>query len=328
VAAEMEAMLKHAQDVLRMEAEAILELVPRVDANFAAAISLILECPGRTVITGMGKSGIIGRKMAATFASTGTPSFYLHPAEGIHGDLGMVTAADVVIALSNSGETGEILNILPSLRRIGAKIIAMVGNANSTLAKNVDVVLDVGVEKEACPLGLAPTSSTTAALAYGDAIALALLQKRNFTASQFAVFHPGGSLGRKLLLTVGNIMHKGNENPLVSADTTVQEALFVITDKGLGAVSVVDAEGKMLGVLTDGDIRRGLSKGVDFLQRSVADLMTKAPKYITADKLAAQALHLMESNQPKPITVLPVVDENMVVIGLLHMTDLVRQGVV
>ena len=324
----MEAMLKHAQDVLRMEAEAILELVPRVDANFVAAISLILECSGRTVITGMGKSGIIGRKMAATFASTGTPSFYLHPAEGIHGDLGMVTADDVVIALSNSGETGEILNILPSLRRIGAKIIAMVGNANSTLAKNADVVLDVGVEKEACPLGLAPTSSTTAALAYGDAIALALLQKRNFTASQFAVFHPGGSLGRKLLLTVGNIMHKGDENPLVSADTTVQEALFVITDKGLGAVSVVDEEGKMLGVLTDGDIRRGLSKGVDFLQRSVADLMTKAPKYITADKLAAQALHLMESNQPKPITVLPVLDENKVVIGLLHMTDLVRQGVV
>ena len=324
----MEAMLKHAQDVLRMEAEAILELVPRVDANFAAAISLILECPGRTVITGMGKSGIVGRKMAATFASTGTPSFYLHPAEGIHGDLGMVTADDVVIALSNSGETGEILNILPSLRRIGAKIIAMVGNANSTLAKNSDVVLDVGVEKEACPLGLAPTSSTTAALAYGDAIALALLQKRNFTASQFAVFHPGGSLGRKLLLTVGNIMHKGDENPLVSADTTVQEALFVITDKGLGAVSVVDEEGKMLGVLTDGDIRRGLSKGADFLQHSVADLMTEAPKYITADKLAAQALHLMESNQPKPITVLPVVAEEMVVIGLLHMTDLVRQGVV
>ena len=324
----MEAMIKHAQDVLRMEAEAILELVPRVDANFAAAVSLILECPGRTVITGMGKSGIIGRKMAATFASTGTPSFYLHPAEGIHGDLGMVTADDIVIALSNSGETGEILNILPSLRRIGAKIIAMVGNANSTLAKNSDVVLDVGVEKEACPLGLAPTSSTTAALAYGDAIALALLQKRNFTASQFAVFHPGGSLGRKLLLTVGNIMHKGEENPLVSAETTVQEALFVITDKGLGAVSVVDEEGKMLGVLTDGDIRRGLSKGVDFLQRSVADLMTKAPKYITADKLAAQALHLMESNQPKPITVLPVLDENKVVIGLLHMTDLVRQGVV
>ena len=324
----MQAMLKHAQDVLRMEAEAILELVPRIDENFAAAVKLILECEGRTVITGMGKSGLIGRKMAATLASTGTPSFYLHPAEGIHGDLGMVTAADVVIALSNSGETGEVLNILPSLRRIGAKIIAMVGNANSTLGKNADVVLDVGVSKEACPLGLAPTSSTTAALAYGDALALALLKKHNFTASQFAIFHPGGSLGRKLLLTVGNIMHKGDENPTVLADTTVQDALFVITDKGLGAVSVVDENGIMQGVLTDGDIRRGLSKGVDFLQRPVRELMTANPKTITQDKLAAQALHLMESNKPKPITVLPVLDENRKVIGLLHMTDLVRQGVV
>ena len=217
----MEAMLEHAQEVLRMEAEAILELVPRIDENFAAAVNLILECEGRTVITGMGKSGLIGRKLAATLASTGTPSFYLHPAEGIHGDLGMVTSADVVIALSNSGETGEVLNILPSLRRIGAKVIAMVGNANSTLGKDADVVLDVGVSKEACPLGLAPTSSTTAALAYGDALALALLKKHNFTASQFAIFHPGGSLGRKLLLTVGNIMHKGDENPTVLADTTV-----------------------------------------------------------------------------------------------------------
>ena len=324
----MQAMLEHAQNVLRMEAEAILELVPRIDENFAAAVNLILECEGRTVITGMGKSGLIGRKMAATLASTGTPSFYLHPAEGIHGDLGMVTAADVVIALSNSGETGEVLNILPSLRRIGAKIIAMVGNANSTLGKNADVILDVGVSKEACPLGLAPTSSTTAALAYGDALALALLKKHNFTASQFAIFHPGGSLGRKLLLTVGNIMHKGDENPTVLADTTVQDALFVITDKGLGAVSVVDENGIMQGVLTDGDIRRGLSKGVDFLQRPVRELMTANPKTITQDKLAAQALHLMESNQPKPITVLPVLDENRKVIGLLHMTDLVRQGVV
>ena len=324
----MEEMLKRAQEVLRMEAEAVLELVPRIDGHFSAAVSLILECNGRAVITGMGKSGIIGRKMAATLASTGTPSFYLHPAEGIHGDLGMVTANDVVIALSNSGETGEVLHILPSLRRIGAKIIAMVGNENSTLAKNADVVLNVGVSKEACPLGLAPTSSTTAALAYGDALALALLQKHNFTASQFAIFHPGGSLGRKLLLTVGSIMHKGEENPLVRGETTVQEALFVITDKGLGAVSVVDADGVMLGVLTDGDIRRGLRKGVDFLQRPVTELMTKNPKTITEDKLAAQALHLMESNQPKPITVLPVIDGQRHVIGLLHMTDLVRQGVV
>lgn len=324
----MEEMLAHAQDVLRLEAEAVLELIPRVDDNFARAIQMILDCQGRTVITGMGKSGLIGAKMAATMASTGTPSFFLHPAEAIHGDLGMVTCHDVVIALSNSGETGEVLNILPSLRRIGAKIIAMVGNPTSTLAKNADVVLNVGVTKEACPLGLAPTSSTTAALAYGDAMALALLSKRNFTASQFAIFHPGGSLGRKLLLTVGNIMHKGEDNPVVLGHTTVQEALFVITDKGLGAVSVVDEEGKMCGVLTDGDIRRGLRQGVDFLKRPVEELMTKAPKYITEDKLAAQALHIMESNKPKPITVLPVVDGDMKVIGLLHMTDLVRQGVV
>ena len=289
---------------------------------------MILDCPGRVVITGMGKSGIIGRKMAATFASTGTPSFYLHPAEGIHGDLGMVTESDVVIALSNSGETGEVLHILPSLRRIGAKLIAMVGNAESSLAKNSDITLDVGVSQEACPLGLAPTSSTTAALAYGDALALALLSKRKFTASQFAVFHPGGSLGRKLLLTVEDIMHSGADNPVVNGATTVQDALFVITDKGLGAVSVVDDNEIMIGVLTDGDIRHGLSKGIDFLQRPVTELMTRAPKTITKDKLADQALHLMESNSPKPITVLPVIDEERRVIGLLHMTDLVRQGVV
>lgn len=321
-------MLEQARQVLRMEAEAVLEQVERIDEHFKAAVEMILACPGRTVITGMGKSGIIGRKMAATLASTGTPSFYLHPAEGIHGDLGMVTEGDVVIALSNSGETGEVLHILPSLRRIGAKLIAMVGNPNSTLAKNSDIVLNVGVTREACPLGLAPTSSTTAALAYGDALALALLSKRKFTASQFAVFHPGGSLGRKLLLTVEDIMHSGTENPLVKADISVQDALFVITDKGLGAVSVVDNDNKMLGVLTDGDIRRGLSKGVDFLKRPVTELMTTSPKTITKEKLAAQALHIMESNRPKPITVLPVVDAENHVIGLLHMTDLVRQGVV
>ena len=321
-------MLEQARQVLRMEAEAVLEQVKRIDEHFKAAVEMIMACPGRTVITGMGKSGIIGRKMAATLASTGTPSFYLHPAEGIHGDLGMVTEGDVVIALSNSGETGEVLHILPSLRRIGAKLIAMVGNPNSTLAKNSDIVLNVGVTREACPLGLAPTSSTTAALAYGDALALALLSKRKFTASQFAVFHPGGSLGRKLLLTVEDIMHSGSENPLVKADISVQDALFVITDKGLGAVSVVDDDNKMLGVLTDGDIRRGLSKGVDFLKRPVTELMTASPKTITKEKLAAQALNIMESNRPKPITVLPVVDAENHVIGLLHMTDLVRQGVV
>jgi arabinose-5-phosphate isomerase len=324
----MNALETDAQQVLRMEADAILNLIPRVDEHFDAAVNLILACPGRVVLTGMGKSGIIAHKISATLASTGTPSFYLHPAEGIHGDLGMVTADDVVIALSNSGETGEVLNILPSLRRIGAKLIAMVGNPDSTLAKNSDVLLNVGVEKEACPLGLAPTSSTTAALAFGDALAMALMGKHHFTSKQFAVFHPGGSLGRRLLLTVGDIMHAGDENPLVPGTAKVQEALFVITDKGLGAVSVVDDSGRMIGLLTDGDIRRGLSKGIGFLERPVTELMTRDPKYITRGKLAAEALHVMESHKPKPITVLPVLDAEKHVIGLLHMTDLVRQGVV
>ena len=324
----MNVMETDAQKVLQMEAEAILDLIPRVDEHFDAAVAMILECQGRVVMTGMGKSGIIAHKISATMASTGTPSFYLHPAEGIHGDLGMVTSNDVVIAMSNSGETGEVLNILPSLRRIGAKVIAMVGNVESTLAKNSDVVLDVGVKREACPLGLAPTSSTTAALAFGDALAMALMGQHHFTSKQFAVFHPGGSLGRKLLLTVGNIMHSGSENPIVHGTATVTEALFVITDKGLGAVSVVDKNDIMIGLLTDGDIRRGLSKGMDFLKRPVTELMTKNPKFITKDKLAAQALHIMESHTPKPITVLPVLDEERHVIGLLHMTDLVRQGVV
>lgn len=324
----MNEMETDAQKVLQLEAEAILDLIPRIDEHFDAAVEMILACQGRVVMTGMGKSGIIAHKISATLASTGTPSFYLHPAEGIHGDLGMVTADDVVIAMSNSGETGEVLNILPSLRRIGAKLIAMVGNAESTLAKNSDVVLDVGVKREACPLGLAPTASTTAALAFGDALAMALMGKHHFTSKQFAVFHPGGSLGRKLLLTVGDIMHSGSENPVVKGTATVTEALFIITDKGLGAVSVVDDNNIMIGLLTDGDIRRGLSKGVDFLKRPVTELMTKSPKFITKEKLAAQALHIMESHTPKPITVLPVLDEERHVIGLLHMTDLVRQGVV
>lgn len=321
--------IEQGKKVLQLEAEAILALIPRIDEHFAAAVKMILECQGRTIVTGMGKSGIIGHKMSATLASTGTPSFYLHPAEGIHGDLGMVTAHDVVIAISNSGETGEVLNILPSLRRIGAKLIAMVGNPASSLGKHADVVLNVGVEKEACPLGLAPTSSTTACLAYGDALAIALLTARGFTADQFAIFHPGGALGKRLLLRVADIMHAGDENPVVSGEMTVKDALFVITDKGLGAVSVIDGETKqMIGLLTDGDIRRGLRQGFAFLERPVTELMTRSPKTITRDKLAAQALHIMETNKPRPITVLPVVDEEKHVIGLVHMTDLVHHGVV
>jgi arabinose-5-phosphate isomerase len=321
-------MLEKAREVLRVEAQAILSLIPRLNGEFTAAVEMILVCRGRVVVTGMGKSGLVGRKIAATLASTGTPAFFLHPAEGIHGDLGMVTDGDVVLALSNSGETGELLQIMPSLRRIGAKIIALCGSKQSTLVRTADIFLDVQIEKEACPLGLAPTASTTAALAYGDALAVVLQSSRQFSADDFAVFHPGGSLGRRLLLTVGDVMHKDEDNPLINQRRSVREALFVITDKGLGAVSVVDEHGRMAGILTDGDVRRGLEKGYGFLDRPVEEIMTVSAKLITPEKLAAEALHVMESNKPRPITVLPVVDEEKKVVGLLHMTDLVRRGVV
>ena len=321
-------MIEQAKQVLKIESDAILSLLDRIDAHFVDAVRMILDCRGRVVVTGMGKSGIIGKKITATLASTGTPSFFLHPAEGIHGDLGMVTADDVVLALSNSGETGEILNILPSIKRIGAKIIALCGVESSTLVKNAEVFLNAGVEREACPLGLAPTASTTAALAMGDALAVALLSERNFTPSDFALFHPGGSLGRKLLLTVEKVMHAGEDNPKVTEDQSVKTALFTMTAKGLGAASVVSIDGYLLGIITDGDIRRGLAKGHEFLDYPVSRIMTRTPKTITKDKLAAEALHIMEKNAPRPITVLPVVDEKFRAIGILHLTDLLRQGVV
>ena len=321
-------IIEQAQKVLAVEAQAIERLIPRIDEHFIKAIELLLDCKGRVIVTGMGKSGLVGKKIAATLASTGTPSFFLHPAEGIHGDLGMVTADDVVISLSNSGETTEVVSILPIIKRIGASIIAMCGNSQSTMALNADDFIDVSVAEEACPLGLAPTASTTATLAMGDAIAVVLLSKRKFTPEDFALFHPGGSLGRKLLLTVENVMHSGEDNPIVSAETNVKEALFVMTSKGLGATAVVDQSGCLLGILTDGDIRRGLETGHQFLEESVVNIMTKTPKTITADKLAAAALSIMEKNKPRPITVLPVVDKNNFVIGIVHLTDLLRQGVV
>ena len=321
-------IIEQAQKVLAVEAQAIERLIPRIDEHFIKAIELLLDCKGRVIVTGMGKSGLVGKKIAATLASTGTPSFFLHPAEGIHGDLGMVTADDVVISFSNSGETTEVVSILPIIKRIGASIIAMCGNSQSTMALNADVFIDVSVAEEACPLGLAPTASTTATLAMGDAIAVVLLSKRKFTPEDFALFHPGGSLGRKLLLTVENVMHSGEDNPIVSAETNVKEALFVMTSKGLGATAVVDQSGCLLGILTDGDIRRGLETGHQFLEESVVNIMTKTPKTITADKLAAAALSIMEKNKPRPITVLPVVDKNNFVIGIVHLTDLLRQGVV
>lgn len=311
-----------------MEAAAIEALIPRIDEQFVLAAQMILETKGRLIVTGMGKPGHVGQKITATMLSTGTPSFFLHPAEGIHGDLGMVTQDDIVLAISNSGETSEVINILPSIRRIGAKIIAICGNAQSTLAQNADVVLDASVEQEACPLGLAPTTSTTAELALGDALAVVLMAARKFTADDFAVFHPGGALGRKLLMKVANVMHGEEENPTVTVEQSVKEALFVITDKGLGATSVVDAEGKLVGLITDGDIRRGLEKGLDFLTHNVGELMTKQPQTITAEKLAAEALRMMEQHRPKPITVLPVVDKDGRSVGLVHVTDLLRQGIV
>jgi arabinose-5-phosphate isomerase len=321
-------LIEQAKRVLAIEAAAIEALIPRINGQFSAAVNMILACSGRVIVTGIGKSGLIGTKIAATFSSTGTPAFFLHPAEGIHGDLGMVTADDIVIALSYSGETAEVVSILPVLRRIGARIIAMTGREDSTLAKNADVFLDVAVEKEACPLGLAPTASTTATLAMGDALAVALLSMRRFTPEDFALFHPGGTLGRKLLLTVENVMHSGGDNPIIAVGRSVKEALFVITAKGLGATSVVDEAGRLAGIITDGDIRRGLEKGFDFLNEPVEMLMTKTPKTITKDKLAAQALNLMEKNKPRPITVLPVVDQSRQPIGMIHLTDLLRQGVV
>ena len=321
-------ILAEARDVLQQEAKGIENLIPTLDQNFVNAVHMIMESKGRTIVTGMGKSGHIARKVSATLSSTGTPSIFLHPAEGIHGDLGMVTGDDVVLAFSNSGETVEILNILPSLKRIGAKIIAVVGNHNSTLAKNSDVILDASVEKEACPLGLAPTTSTTVALALGDALAIVLLSCHHFTKNQFAIYHPGGALGRKLLMTVENVMHKGNDNPVISEDSIVQDALFMMTEKGLGAVSVVDEEGRLVGLVTDGDVRRGLETGSNFLQWPVDAMMTKNPRQITSDKLAVEALHIMEKNQPRPITVLPVVDGDGKAVGMVHLTDLLRQGVV
>lgn len=320
--------IKIAANVLRKEAEGILGQIDLLDDSFVKAVDLILAARGRVICTGMGKSGHIARKIAATLASTGTPAFFLHPAEGVHGDLGMVTANDVVIAFSNSGETAEIVNLLPSLMRIGAKIISIVGNAESSLGKMAQVTLVLGNKQEACPLGLAPTTSTTVSLALGDALALVLLEKKRFKPEDFAVFHPGGSLGQKLLLKVENVMHAAENNPIISDTANVREALFVMTEKGLGATAVVDSDHKLIGLVTDGDIRRGLESGNDFLNWNVLDMMTKSPRTIALGKLAAEALHLMENNQPRPITVLPVVDEAGRSVGMLHITDLLKRGIV
>ena len=317
-----------AVETLEIEAAAVKRLTERIDEEFVAAVNCILACKARVIVTGMGKSGHVGRKIAATLASTGTPSFFLHPAEAFHGDLGMVTEQDVVIAISNSGESSEIVNILPIIRRIGATIIAMSGRRTSQLGQFADYFIDISVEREACPLGLAPTASTTATLAMGDAIAMALMSCRNFTSQDFALFHPGGALGRRLLLTVKNVMHTDGDNPLIHKGKTAKDALFVMTDKGLGAASVVGDDGKFLGLITDGIIRRALAKDNDFLDEPVESIMFTSPLVISPEKMAAQALHVMEQHKPNPVTVLPVIDKENKPIGMVHLTDLLRQGVV
>ena len=321
--------IEQAKKVLQIEADAVRALIDRVDGNFVRAVEMILDCEGRVVVTGMGKSGLIGKKIAATLASTGTPALFLHPAEGIHGDLGMVTRGDTEIALSNSGETEEISRMLPSLKRLGIRIIALVGNPDSTLAKNSDVVIDVGVSEEACPLGLAPTASTTAALAMGDALAVALLNRRGFKQEDFACFHPGGALGRKLLLRVGDLMHTGGDVPMVSATTLLKDAIYEISSKKMGITSVVDESGKLIGVISDGDLRRWMERtektGENLLAKRAGDIMTRNPKVANKDSLAAEAVAIMEKNS---ITCLIVADTSSRPEGVIHLHDLLKAGVV
>ena len=300
-------------------------LEARLDADFVGACELLLSCRGRIVVTGMGKSGIIAKKIAATLASTGSPALFLHPAEGSHGDLGMLTRQDCLLALSNSGETAELLAILPVVKRLAVPLIAMTGNPQSTLAHSAAVHLNCAVAREACPLNLAPTASTTAALAMGDALAMALLQARGFSADDFALSHPGGSLGKRLLLRVQDVMHRGTSLPKVRADTPLCEAVLEISSKGLGMTAVVDAEDRVLGIFTDGDLRRAFARRQDIWEQPMAELAHAKPATIIAEALAAEALALMENNR---IGALLVTDGEARLIGALNMHDLLRAGIV
>lgn len=320
-------MLEIARRVLQIEADAVLALKERLDENFVKAIAILMACQGKVVVTGMGKSGLICHKIAATMASTGTPTFFLHPAEGIHGDLGMLSRGDVVIAVSYSGETEEICRILPVIKRMGLPLIAMSGRPTSTLGIAGDVHLDVSVAEEACPLGLAPTASTTATLAMGDALAVALLNERGFKAEDFAMFHPGGALGKKLLLRVEDLMHRGADIPLVSPDTLLRDALFEITSKKLGVTGVVDAAGLLQGVFTDGDLRRMMERGLETLQLPIAEAMSTSPKRILRRNLAAKALQVMEQHAITSLFVFED-EQNQMPIGIIHLHDLLRAGVV
>lgn len=316
--------IRSALRTIDIEAKAIEQLAPQLDEQFSIACELILKCQGRVIVTGMGKSGHIGKKIAATLASTGTPSFYVHPAEASHGDMGMITASDVVIALSNSGTTREVLTLLPLIKRLGCPMIAMTGDPESELSQAGQANLNIAVGQEACPLGLAPTSSTTATLVMGDALAVALLEARGFSREDFAFSHPGGALGRKLLLKVSDLMHTGHRLPCTEEQTLVAEALLEVTRKGMGMTAVVDGNGQLTGVFTDGDLRRALEQNLNFKETPIASVMTANCTVIDNDMLAAEALHIMEE---KKINGLIVVDHERRPIGAINMHDLLHTGV-
>jgi len=319
-------VIEEARRVLKVEAEAVLSLMDNIGESFEKAVEMIYACKGKVVIAGMGKSGLICQKIASTMASTGTPAFFLHPAEGVHGDLGALAKGDVVIAVSNSGETEEVIRILPVIRRLGLDIITVAGKPDSTLAKRGDVFLHVAVKEEACPLGLAPTASTTAMLALGDALAVALMYRRGFKEEDFAFFHPAGSLGKSLLLKVSDLMHTGDRVPVVFEETSVKEAIFEMTSKGFGVTAVMSKEGTFVGVVSDGDLRRALERDGNIINEVAADIMTKNPQKISPDSLAARALSFMETRK---ITSLFVESEGSGrPVGILHLHDLLKSGVV
>lgn len=316
---------KLGQAVIATEMQAIESLQKKIDDHFVNACETMLNCKGRIVVIGMGKSGHIARKIAATFASTGTPAFYVHPSEASHGDMGMITPEDVVIGISYSGETNELINIIPTLKRLGTTLIAITGKPSSTLGKSAAICLDVSVEQEACPLGLAPTSSTTATLVMGDALAIALLDARGFTSDDFARIHPGGSLGRRLLLHIDDIMHTNNSIPIVKPDCLLDQALIEITQKSLGMTAVVSDNGELIGIFTDGDLRRTIDKGYDIHNTLIRDVMTEKSVTASPKLLAAEALKIMQEYK---ITSLIVTDESRIPLGVVHMHDLLRAGVI
>ncbi len=318
-------ILDIAKKVLKTEAEAVYALIEKLNNNFEKAVEIIYKSKGRVVLTGMGKSGLVGKKISATLASTGTPAFFLHPAEASHGDLGMVTSDDVIIAISNSGETEEILGLIPFLKRFDVSIISITGNPDATLSKIADVALDVSVKEEACPVGIVPTASTTAAMAMGDALAVALLLKRGFKEEDFAVFHPRGSIGKKLFIKVKDLMHIGDSLPVVSLDTPMSKAVIEMSSKRLGLTVVLDNKGKIAGIVTDGDVRRGLEKwGGRLFELVASEVMTKNPKSISKEELAAKALSIMQGYS---ITALVVSNKNRKPIGIIHLHDILRQGI-